>query len=250
MLVSLKKKIVIVTCVNNFLLFENLKASLCLERDIQLFPINNTQKKFSVPSAYNFALKNINAEIFVFVHQDVSFPKKWLDCLIKQIQQLEDLDQYWGVLGVMGIKKNGLFAGHIIDPHTNRPFGKLPCRVQSLDEVCLVIRRSSDLFFDEILGNYHFYGADICLQAQKNNLNCYAIDAPLAHLSGGKANHDFWFMAEKLKEKWSQIKGAQNSIETTCGVFRLNDKIYSNIEYYYKVLRRKVLRRLQNRHKN
>jgi len=239
-------KIAIVSCINNFHLFEGLRKSLRIEKNVQLHSIDNTLNNFSVPAAYNLALKNTNAEIFVFVHQDVLFPEKWIDMLNSQIQELERIDKNWGVLGIMGKKKWGTYAGHIIDPHTNRRFGNLPSLVQSVDEVCLIIRRNSGLNFDETLGGYHFYGADICLQARQRRMNNYAIDAPLTHLSGGDRDTNFHIMAGKMKDKWNNIPHSPLTIETTCGVFPLKYNWRAKMMTKILSIQRKLINRINN----
>lgn len=236
----------IVVCYNNPEQFENLQK--CLKGQIfKLFSLYNEDNQYTIPSAYNEMSKTISAGYIIYIHQDVIVPHNWLNILETQIKIIEKTDKHWGAVGVMGVKKNGLFAGHIVDPHTNFRIGHLPSRVATLDEVCLIIRKDSPISFDEKLGGYHFYGADICMQARQAKLKCYAIDAPLEHLSGGKVDNAFWTMAERLKNKWSPLEGVGNTIETTCGIFKLNNNVTTSIEYLYKILRRKIFRRLQKR---
>jgi hypothetical protein len=147
----------------------------------------------------------------------------------------------------MGVKQSGFFVGNIIDPHTCVKVGSLPSEVVSLDEVCLILRKDSFLQFDDNLGGYHLYGADICLQANQSGLRCYAIDAPFEHLSAGKVDNSFWEMAEKLREKWSRVKNAPHVIETTCGVFQLKSGLFGTLCYRFKVFTRKIIRRVQGR---
>lgn len=245
---EMNKKVGIFSCVNDFKKFEKFKKSLTQIKNYSLISINNIDNKFTIPSAFNHAIQIANFELLIFVHQDVIFPENWLHSTIKQIEHVEIHDSAWGVVGIMGVRKNGFFAGNIIDPHTKTKMGNLPCEVAALDEVCLILRKDSNLRFDESLGGFHLYGADICLQAQQKGMKCYAIDAPLTHLSGGKLDHSFWEMAEKLKNKWSQIQNCPNTIETTCGVFRLKNNFWSVLEYNFKILRRKIIRRIQKRH--
>jgi hypothetical protein len=56
-----------------------------------------------------------------------------------------------------------------------------PTAVQTLDEIVLIIRRSSGLRFDERLEHYHMYGVDLCLQAIDRGMSNYVIDAPCVH---------------------------------------------------------------------
>ncbi len=58
-------------------------------------------------------------------------------------------------------------------------------RASVLDELLLVIRRSSGLSFDDGLPSFHLYGADICLQAQMGGMKSYIITAFCIHNSNG-----------------------------------------------------------------
>ncbi len=232
-------------CYNNVELCENLQHSLGDSQKI--CTINNEKNEHSIPEAYNFMTRGSTAKYLVYLHQDVVVPPDWVEELNRNISIIEKRDLNWGVLGIMGVKSNGFFAGNIIDPHTHGRYGTLPSEVQTLDEVCLIVRKKSSLAFDENLGGYHLYGADICLQANRKNMKCYAIDAPIRHLSGGLLDKSFWEMADKLKEKWSK-NHSPITVETTCGVFRLSDSVFSIVEYKYKLVRRKVVKRIQKRH--
>lgn len=233
MTIHAEKRIAIISCVTNYNLYEGLRKSLCTNKQVQLKPINNTANNYSIPSAYNTALNSCDAEILVFVHQDVIFPSDWLENLDNQIKEIEKFDKKWGVLGIIGVKKNGRFAGHILDPHTNYRIGKLPTSVSTLDEVCLIIRRSSGLSFDSELGGYHLYGTDICLQAQKMGLKCYAIDACLTHLSGGKVDDSYYNVLVKLQEKWRSQNKSPNILLTTCGFYPLKKGVIPTIVLFY-----------------
>ncbi len=55
---------------------------------------------------------------------------------------------------------------------------ELPARVATLDELLVVVWRDAGLRFDPALG-FHFYGADLCLQARERGLAVVAVGAPL-----------------------------------------------------------------------
>lgn len=242
-----KLKYSFVVCVNDQNLFMAFVDSLAATNisNYEIIKIDNFNKNCSLPEALNKGRALARGDILFFCHQDILFPSHWLEKVVKQIRIVSDTDSKWGVLGVIGVKKNGFFAGNIIDPHTHFKMGRLPCQVTSLDEVCLIIKKDVNLYFDEGLGGFHLYGADICLQALNNGLNCYAIDACLTHLSAGKRDKTFFDIADKLKKKWSQKDGSPITIETTCGVCRLDYSYFSKIEYFYKLIRRKTIRKIQ-----
>ena len=239
----------IVVCVNNKALYDSFVKTISLTKliDYEIIFVDNFDNKYNIPEALNQGIFLAHGDILIFCHQDILFPPFWLDRLIELIDTVNGLDPKWGLLGVMGVKQNGFFAGNIRDPHTCVKIGSLPCEVASLDEVCLILRKDSSLQFDEKLGGFHLYGADICLQANQMGLKCYAIDAPFEHLSPGNIDDSFYEIAEKLRSKWSCVKRAPYVIETTCGVFQLKDGLTATFFYYFRIFTRKIIRRIQGR---
>jgi hypothetical protein len=241
----------LVCCVNRWEVFEDCVAR-SLEREraigrIEIIPVDNKANGYSAPQALNRGLDQAQAPVVVCCHQDVRMPEGWLDRFLGQVAALERTDPQWGVAGVMGVAFSGAFAGHVKDPHTQRPFGRLPREVQSLDEVFLALRRDSGLRFDEELGGFHFYGADLCLQARARDLRCYAVDAPVEHLSGGRCDESFFQAAQRLRAKWHTIPRVPGVIETTCGVFPLGEGARTSLLTPLVKLRRKFWGRLQRR---
>jgi hypothetical protein len=236
----------VIICVSDQELYRKaLGASL--DRDhgepVEVISIDNTANKFSAPQALNLGADHACGEILVFLHQDVVLPADWFHKLRDQIRIVEKSRGTWGVLGPFGVSIRGGMVGHIKDPHGYRKWGRLPCRVQSLDEVCLVVRRGGALRFDETIGGFHFYGADLCLQAQRRGMSCYAIDALLEHLSAGKAEGQFWEVARRFEEKWKAISGGPDVVETTCGIFRTGEGLKAVCAELIARLRRKAWRR-------
>ncbi len=241
----------IIVCVNNQALFNQFIKTLKNTNitNYEIVKIENNDGVYTLPEALNSGINRAKGSFYFFCHQDIHFPISWLDTVILQIGILNKKDQTWGVLGIMGVTSHGFFAGNIIDPHTRAKMGKLPCEVVALDEVCLIMKKESQLRFDESLGGFHLYGADICLQAQQASQKCYAIDAPFEHLSSGKVDSAFWKIAEKFKIKWSKIRNSPCTLETTCGVFQLKLGVRGFLAYYFKIVRRKLIQKLQGRHK-
>lgn len=207
----------------------------------ELIPLDNTVGQFkSAAKALNNGGKQAKGKYLIFVHQDVSFSPNWLSNVLEQISLVDKTNQQWGVLGLMGVTAGGEFAGHIIDLHGHLYRPPLPREVLSLDEVCLVIRKDSNLRFDESLGGFHLYGADLCLQAKVKGLANYAIDACVRHLGQGKMGQDFWATSERLYAKWKVNDCPTFVIETTCGVFRLRSGVIARLRYDIKRLQRRL----------
>ena len=79
--------------------------------------------------------------------------------------------------------------------------------VRTLDEVVLLVRKSSGIRFDPKLDGFHFYGTDICLEASQRGLKCYAIPAFCFHNSNayGLFPHSFWEGYFYMRRKWRSV---------------------------------------------
>lgn len=244
-----KNIIISVVCVYNKpdILESYLQKSL-YDQDIQceFIALDNTQSQFSsAAESLNFGSNKANCDYLMFIHQDVTFSSDWLTNVLEQISCVEKINKQWGVIGLMGMGKGGRYSGHITDLHGHLYQPPLPHEVESLDEVCLIIRKKSGLCFDESLGGFHLYGADLCLQAMTKGLSNYAIDACVQHMGQGIMGQDFWITAERLYAKWKVKDCPISVIETTCGVFRLQSGLRAILEYKFKKLRRRLRKHIQ-----
>lgn len=138
----------------------------------------------SAAQAYNHAIERASHDLLVFTHQDVVLPETWFQQLSNAIAALAG--QPWSVLGVLGARAD---ATDGIGSMYTRRIGRhgrwldAPELVETLDEVLLVLRRSSGLRFDEQLGGFDLYGTDLCLAARAGGGSCYAFQGYLNHES-------------------------------------------------------------------
>ncbi len=138
----------------------------------------------SAALAYNSALDDARDDLVIFVHQDIYLPVRWFSDLQRAIDHLKRQQLPWGVLGCFGSRAGA--AGGLgrvytrgMGQHGRRLDGPTP--VETLDEIVLVIRRSSGLRFDEQLPHYHLYGPDLCLAARERGLPSYAFQGYCIH---------------------------------------------------------------------
>ncbi|RKY06237.1 MAG: hypothetical protein DRP56_07790, partial [Planctomycetota bacterium] len=216
---------------------------------VELIAIENTSNQFSIPDALNQGIAKATGRILVCCHQDIEFPKGWISKLSNQITEIEESGPKWGVLGTFGIGTDGVPVGNIIDRGIQYKSDNLPCRGQSLDEHCLILKKSNGLKFDEQLGGYHLYGADICLQAQTLSLSNYAIDACLYHNSaaGNKLNESFYQSRDAFVRKWKRNHCPLAVVQTTCTIVQVKSGIASRIKYkYIKQRMRKIREKTEN----
>jgi hypothetical protein len=152
----------------------------------------------------------------VCIHQDVWLPSTWD---LQLAQQLEEAERLFGTVGVAGVYGVGDVVaadddfthpmsaeriGWVIDRGRMLKDGpELPARIATLDELLFVVRRDTSLKFDPTLGN-HFYGVDLCLQAQEKGLATVALGALCKHNSRHIGlGEGFHASAAVFARKWS-----------------------------------------------
>jgi hypothetical protein len=140
----------------------------------------------SASSAFCAAMAQCQHDVVVFVHQDVYLPKPWGAQLMRSVQALSTSDPAWAVLGVYGSQPNGKQVGCVWSSGLQAVFGapfEQPRAVHSIDEVLIVLRRSSGVTFDPALPGYHLYATDLVQTALSRGLGAYVISAPVVHNS-------------------------------------------------------------------
>ena len=220
------KSITFVVAVNKRDVLEaNFEASPCLQGQHQHQII--LQEGFrSAPIAYNDAIyKSVN-DLIVFCHQDMYFPEHWIEQLQATVQRLEEQGAPWGVLGCSGVTRDRRYLGLVYSVGIGIiGTSSEPAEVQTLDEIVLVIRKSSGLRFDQNLPHFHLYGADICLRASAKSLKSYAISALCVHntLQGSILPDEFYECCSYMKRTWKK----ELPIQTTCiRITKFNLPIY------------------------
>lgn len=205
-----------VVAVNNRdVLTRNVLASPCLQNQSphQLMLRENFS---SASCAYNSALMLAANETIIFAHQDMFFPEGWIRDLNRSLDILDAEDPDWGVLGCYGVTQDNKGYGYLYSPgqgFLGKPFVR-PIPVQTLDEIVLIIRKSSALKFGETLTDFHLYGPDICLAAQKRGMRSYAISAFCIH--NAQLNlilpATFYASYKEFKKTWK----SELPVQTTC----------------------------------
>jgi hypothetical protein len=164
----------------------------------------------SAAHAYNIALETAQTDLVLFAHQDVYLPEGWFDSLERSLDLLSVTDPRWGVLGVWGITNSGLGVGYLYCAGVMRTLGEAfdgVAEVQSLDEVLLIVRKGSGIRFDEHLPGFHLYGTDICLEARRRGMKCYAISSLCVHNTNGYdlLPLQFWRNCLFIRRKWKSL---------------------------------------------
>jgi hypothetical protein len=196
----------------------------------------------SAAKAYNEAIDRADNDLIVFAHQDMVFPETWPAQLERALTYLEASGSPWGVLGCFGVAHDGAGRGWTYHPTQGMMGGpfNFPKSVQTLDEIVLILRRSSGLRFDIHLPHFHLYGTDICLRAEKMGMKNYAVSAFCVH------NGTYYpLLPEEFYESYRYIRKAWKDslpLYTSCGtITRLQ------IPMYKKRLRETFIRHIQRR---
>lgn len=215
-----------VTCVADPARYARTRASIEALRggrlEVALRAVDNTSNQRSAAEALNAGWAAAETTWVVFCHEDVEFPPGWGDRLLEAVETAGERFPRWAILGPMG-RKGKEFRGHAagMDGSFSR-FGPLPDRVDTVDEMCLLVRRELPLRFDEALGGFHLYSADLCLQCLEAGWDVVAIDAPVTHRSTTRHRPaEYHRVKRRLQRKWMfGRRRVGSSIGTTCGRIR------------------------------
>lgn len=161
----------------------------------------------SAADGLNRALAEARHPVVVCVHQDAYLPRGWARRFWRGWRQAQSSLGPVGVAGVYGVSLRGgnvVRAGHVIDrDRLLREPPELPAAADTLDELLLAVHRDSGLLFEPSLG-FHFYGADICLQARGRGLTAVALDALCLHHSRGlELPPEFESSGRDFARKWA-----------------------------------------------
>lgn len=198
-----------------FHVYSVVNDSVVLARDLQSSPeIANGSVPLSVfwnersaSEAYARAIVGASVDFLVFAHQDIYLPGGWFDRLARHLDRLDQIDANWAVAGSFGVKHDANYVGHLWDAGLGCLFGGPflePIRVASLDEVVLIVRRSSGLSFDPQMPSFHLYGTDIVLTSETCGRSAYVIDLPVIHNTKAprRFHKDYTVAYRYMTKKW------------------------------------------------
>lgn len=196
-----------VVCINNEeQLQANLLSSPCLRQPSihQLIAVRGAK---SAAEGLNSGIANAVNEIVVLLHQDVYLPPGWTRQLVAQYRAAEQQYGRIGIAGFYGVAKvdgKKEYFGTVVDRHHLLYSPPVPTRVETLDELALVVPKSTKLRFDPSLG-WHLYGSDFALQAKQQGEAVVVFDALCYHHSRGGfvVPPDYYKSEQVFKRKWA-----------------------------------------------
>jgi SAM-dependent methyltransferase len=181
----------------------------------------------SIADGLNAAVARAKHRWVVCAHQDVYLPEGWDRRLQQQLRQAEEKYGPLGVAGVIGtategpVPPNGVapLVGWAVDrDRVLRGPEPLPARAETLDELALVLPQGTPLRLDPALG-FHFYAADLCMQARQRGQSAVAVEVLCFHNSQGvELPPEFHVSGRAFARKWAD----RLPVNTTCAV--VNDR--------------------------
>jgi hypothetical protein len=176
--------------------------------------------------AYARAMETATAEVLIFAHCDVYFPDGWFARLAWEVDLLARVDPEWAVAGVSSLTASGEWVGRMYDSSLEPRFSETkgifgnpvfsPTPIVSTDELTLIVRRAAAVSFDPLLPEFHLYGTDIILEAERRGKHSYGLDLPLIHNAKAQLRFgsDYVRAYKYMVRKWR----ARLPVPTTCGV--------------------------------
>jgi hypothetical protein len=202
---------------------ENIKYTVGV--DYEIVPIDNSENRYTIFSAYNVGSAQSKYPYLCFVHEDVLFhTQNWGENVINHLQDIQT--------GIIGIAGSDLLprvptswatlktVGHnIIQSHNAgkepseyifKPEGyKLSKRSTiSIDGVFMCMRKDlmEKIQFDENLNGFHGYDYDITIQSIVAGYKNYVIyDITIEHFSGGRTDILYFRNLIKIFKKWEKF---------------------------------------------
>jgi hypothetical protein len=162
----------------------------------------------SAAEGLNAGIAQAKHEFVVLVHQDVYLPVGWPARLVAQWRLAERQGGPIGIAGVFGVLDRRVpfdAIGRVVHGDRLLAHRSLPADVDGLDELLMVVPRTTALRVDGDLG-WHLYGTDLSLQAQQRDLRVVVVDAPCHHNSlTGRVPWKYRESERVLARKWEKM---------------------------------------------
>jgi hypothetical protein len=185
----------------------------------------------SAAEGLNEGIRVARNDLVIIVHQDVYLPRGWPGRLRAQ-WRLASQHTSVGIAGVFGSRQHprsndgrpgsnarGLL-GRVVDRdylHSTAEHDTFPCETDYLDELLMVVPRSTPLSIDPDLG-WHLYGTDLCMQARRHGLTPIVIDALCMHNTlTGAADGSYRLSEDVIVRKWPDDLPIHTVVSTIYG---------------------------------
>lgn len=173
-------------------------------------------------------LAQARGRFVIFCHDDIELVDQGYVDLVGVLDDLTQRDPTWLLAGIAGGRyrpskhHRAIVTLRISDVYgENRRHGAAPDRVETLDECFILMRRSRPVVGSYDLGGFHFYGPDLCLQAELLGGSAQVIDFHLRHHGRGKKGQSFVEGRQAFIQKYARIFPGR-ALHCTTGVVRLD----------------------------
>jgi len=202
------EKVVFVVCYNIPYIYETRFLSSPYTSNVKIEAKHNTEaNNEDLPVVFNRIINE-------YVEEDVWLAFCHQDFILKEDLEAKLKDKAPGVYGVIGASYGyHTLRGQIIQTN-ERPIGSRVesiCPVQTLDEMCIIVHSSlfrAGLRFDERF-DFHFYGADLCMEAYRRGFDVYAMQVECQHksrtLAGDQDTDSFLYCWKRFEGKWKNF---------------------------------------------
>lgn len=171
-----------------------------------LYADNSQSNQWDAYAGLNRLITAATGKYIILCHQDILVRYDKREQLERQIRFLDTEDPNWAILsntGAADLKRVVYKLTTIGDEYQER--GTLPCRVLSVDEHFILLKKEANLGFSKGLKGFHLYGADLCIQAALRGYTAWAVDFHLYHDSKGSPDASFDLLKQQLKANYQEV---------------------------------------------
>ena len=210
----------ICTLVTNWAEYAEMKASFeakgFAETDCEYLTIDNTQGNTADAfAAINTFLAQAQGTFMVLCHQDVLLLEHGRPELEACLAELTALDPHWALAGNAGGIRIKQMAKRFVNGHGHlERVGPAPAHVHSLDENFIIIRTGLGVGVSYRLSGFHFYGLELCRQAEARGLSAWVIDFVLQHKSFGNMDPGFYQAQQRMQAELA-FRSRPRYVQTT-----------------------------------
>lgn len=188
------------------------------DRDVTEFIAgdNRSENNFDGYRLIRDAICRAKGEFVIFCHDDIEIIDR-IEILEEKLKELNALDPRWVIAGVAGgIPASGDetdaedASKRIAKVRKDRKgrvvrSGSFPCRAESVDEFFLIMNRRNFVPGSLDLEGFHFFGTDICLQAELAGGASFIIDYLVHHHGEGTRGFSFRRQKRAIAEKYRKL---------------------------------------------
>jgi hypothetical protein len=197
---------------------------------------NTTNNKYDAYQGLNKFINKAKGKYIILCHQDILLNFDNREVLEKRIQEISNLDKNWAVIGNAGAVGIKHVVFRITEPEAGlQKAGNPPKKVISIDENFMLLKNEANLGLSSDLYGFHFYGTDLCIQADSKGYSSYVVNFNLLHKSKGNADFRFFKLKDEFINKYLKAWRGRY-MQTTITKFYLSGSRLENWFYSTKIM--------------